>query len=47
MKERRRLLHSKFARRLLLIFVLCALFPLFALAFVTLNQVTSGLRAES
>ena len=47
MKERRRLLQSKFARRLLLIFVLCALVPLVALAYVTLNQVTTGLRAES
>ncbi len=47
MKERRRLLRSKFARRLLLIFVLCALVPLVTLAFVTLNQVTAELRAES
>ena len=47
MKERRRLLQSKFARRLLLIFVLCALVPLVTLAYVTLNQVTTGLRAES
>lgn len=47
MQERRRLLQSKFARRLLLIFVLCALVPLVTLAFVTLHQVTAGLRAES
>ncbi|HEY7616543.1 MAG TPA: hypothetical protein VH744_07045, partial [Terriglobales bacterium] len=40
-------LRSKVARRIFLLFVLCALLPIAALAYVTLQQVTRHLSQQS
>jgi hypothetical protein len=47
MKLETTLLHSKLARRILWLFVLCALVPITVLAVVSLRKVSAQLREQS
>ena len=47
MEIRRTFLHSKLARRIFWLFVLCALFPITILAIVSLRNVTAQLKEQS